>query len=128
MHAISLFCHLTYIHTYTYVGKHKHTKEGRNSSLENYGKATNEKTGRTNFHKYLASQNSLYAIYHPKPSIDSSLPQYVTVKLQASYISEICISHISEGLVHGHTHVFPNLHDFLPWSTKNIYFKQCFMI
>lgn len=85
-----------------------------------------KKTGHTNFHNYLATQNSLYALYHPKPSTTDSLPQYVTAKMQASYISEICISHISElkWLVNGHPHVVPNLHDFLLWNTNKIFWRM----
>lgn len=78
--------HLTLLCLHTHLYGQTQTHKGGQKGVETYGEASYEKTGHTNFHNYLASQNSLYALYHPNPSTDSSLPQYVTVKMQACLI------------------------------------------
>lgn len=80
---LGLKCFLC-IHTHLQTQTQMHTiNEGRNSSLGSYEEATYGKTGHTNFPNYLASQNSLYALYHPKPTTDSfSLPQCVKGKMK----------------------------------------------
>lgn len=133
MHAISLSetkCFFLCVHTHLYRQTQTHTlKEGRHSSLGSYEEATYMKKQVTQtsliiWHLKIAC---ICSLHHPKPNTDSSLPQYVSVKMERS-ISR-CKHFIFQKYIFllfqkWPPQVLPNLHDLLLWNTMKIFLEM----